>query len=416
MSIPEVFFRETIDLNRFSNAVAKKYAVTYNKVILNAAKQLRNIELRQIKAGEAVVIAPQTKKRLRAIIKQAKDSLNTWSGATARDFKKELQGITLLQRDFIVNELKKVTASGDVPINSVAISPKYAESVIMTDPTQINIFTTKQFKEDAFKRFGAGKFELTATQGSAITLPNGKTVNKAFRGIAVSSQEKLRLAIDSGAYSGETSQQIAKQLVGKLNFADLGPLSVKQLAASGGELTKIANRQIQTIVRTSVNQVQNQASQAVYAANSKIAPKYEYVATLDSRTTPICQRLDGQQFKYNKGPTPPQHFNCRSTTVPIVDFKKLQKDYPSLKEPPATALDTRPSITGRVPQGQAYGDWLLNQDRELQIKTLGSEQKVKFFKTLAGKKNSSGQKALRQIIRSDGTEKTIDQIKKEYKL
>ncbi len=72
MSIPEVFFRETIDLNRFSNAVAKKYAVTYNEVILNAAKQLRDIELRQIRAGEAVVIAPQTRKRLRAIIKTGK--------------------------------------------------------------------------------------------------------------------------------------------------------------------------------------------------------------------------------------------------------------------------------------------------------------------------------------------------------
>ena len=419
MSIPEVFFRETIDLNRFSNAVAKKYAVTYNEVILNAAKQLREIDQRQvaeIAKGGVRVIAPETRKRLRAIIKQAKDSLNTWSGATARDFKKELQGITLLQRDFIVNELKKVTASGDVPINSVAISPKYAESVIMTDPTQINIFTTEQFKEDAFKRFGAGKFELTATQGSAVTLPNGETVNKAFRGIAASSQEKLALAIRSGVFSGETTQQIARRLVGDLNFADFGPLSVKQLAASGGELTKLANHQIQTIVRTSVNQVQNQASQAVYAANSKVAPKYEYVATLDSKTTPICQRLDGEQFEYNKGPTPPQHFNCRSTTVPVVDFDGLQKKYPGLEKPPATALDTRPSITGRVPQGQAYGDWLLNQNRELQLKTLGSEQKVKFFKTLANKKGSSGQKALRQIIRSDGTEKTLDQIKKEYKL
>jgi SPP1 gp7 family putative phage head morphogenesis protein len=286
----------------------------------------------------------------------------------------------------------------------------------MTDPTQINIFTTEQFKEDAFKRFGAGKFELTATQGSAITLPNGETVNKAFRGIAASSQEKLALAIRSGVFSGETSQQIARRLVGQLNFADFGPLSVKQLAASGGELTKLANHQIQTIVRTSVNQVQNQASQAVYAANSKVAPKYEYVATLDSKTTPICQRLDGQQFEYNKGPTPPQHFNCRSTTVPVVDFDGLQEKYPGLEKPPETALDTRPSMTGRVPQGQAYGDWLLNQNRELQIKTLGNEQRVRFFKTLAGKKGSSGQKALRQIIRNDGTEKTLDQIKKEYKL
>ena len=415
MSIPEVFFRETIDLNRFSNAVAKKYAVTYNEVILNAAKRLREIDFRQRRAGEAVIIAPETRKRLRAIIKQAKDSLNTWSGATARDFKKELQGITLLQRDFIVNELKKVTSSGNVPINSVAISPKYADSFISTDPTQINIFTNKKFTEDDFIEFGAGKFELTARQGAMITLPNGQTVEKAFRGIAASSQEKLALAIRSGVFSGETTQQIARRLVGQLNFEDLDK-NVKQIAKKGGDVTKLANYQIQTIVRTSVNQVQNQASQAVYAANSKVAPKYEYVATLDSKTTPICQRLDGQQFEYNKGPTPPQHFNCRSTTVPVVDFKRLQKDYPSLEEPPATALDTRPSITGRVPQGQAYGDWLLNQDRELQIKTLGSEQKVKFFKTLAGKKDSSGQKALRQIIRTDGTEKTIDQIKKEYKL
>jgi SPP1 gp7 family putative phage head morphogenesis protein len=415
MSIPEVFFRETIDLNRFSNAVAKKYAVTYNEVILNAAKRLREIDFRQRRAGEAVIIAPQTRKRLRAIIKQAKDSLNTWSGATARDFKKELQGITLLQRDFIVNELKKVTASGDVPINSVAISPKYADSFISTDPTQINIFTNKKFTEDDFIEFGAGKFELTARQGAMITLPNGQTVEKAFRGIAASSQEKLALAIRSGVFSGETTQQIARRLVGQLNFEDLDK-NVKQIAKKGGDVTKLANYQIQTIVRTSVNQVQNQASQAVYAANSKVAPKYEYVATLDSRTTPICQRLDGEQFEYNKGPTPPQHFNCRSTTVPVVDFDGLQKEYPGLEKPPETALDTRPSMTGRVPQGQAYGDWLLDQKKELQIKTLGNEQRVRFFKTLAGKKGSSGQKALRQIIRSDGTEKTIDQIKKEYKL
>ena len=45
MSIPEVFFRETIDLNRFSNAVAKKYATTYNKIII-AAKKLKQIEIK----------------------------------------------------------------------------------------------------------------------------------------------------------------------------------------------------------------------------------------------------------------------------------------------------------------------------------------------------------------------------------
>ena len=413
MSTPEAFFRETIDLNRYSNAVAKKYAITYNEIILNAANQLKKIDLRQQAAGEAVVIAPQTRKRLRAIIKQSKDSLNKWSGATARDFKQELQGVTVLQTEFVENELKKVVKSGNIPINSVAVSPKYAESVIMTDPTQVNIFTNTKFREDDFIKFGSGKFDLTSTQGASITLPNGETVNKAFRGIATKSQEKLALAIRSGVFSGETTQQIARRMIGKLEFADLGPLSVKQLAQSGGELTKLANNQIQTIVRTSVNQVQNQASQAVYAANSKVAPKYEYVATLDSRTSPICRRLDGQKFAYNKGPTPPQHFNCRSTTVPVVDFDGLQKKYPRLEKPPVGKVVSRPSGTGRVPQGTAYGDWLLKQDKKLQVKTLGSEQKVRFFKKIA-KKEGSGQAAIRKLIRNDGSERTLDDLKRLY--
>ena len=413
MSTPEAFFRETIDLNRYSNAVAKKYAVTYNEIILNAVNELKKIDLRQQAAGEAVVIAPQTRKRLRAIIKQSKDSLNKWSSATARDFKKELQGITVLQTEFVENELKKVVKSGNIPINSVAVSPKYAESVIMTDPTQVNIFTNTKFREDDFIKFGSGKFDLTSTQGAAITLPNGETVNKAFRGIATKSQEKLALAIRSGVFSGETTQQIARRIIGKLEFGDFGPLSVKQLAQSGGELTKLANNQIQTIVRTSVNQVQNQASQAVYAANSKVAPKYEYVATLDSRTSPICRRLDGQKFAYNKGPTPPQHFNCRSTTVPVVDFDGLQKKYPSLEKPPVGKVVSRPSETGRVPQGTAYGDWLLKQDKKLQVKTLGSEQKVRFFKRIA-KKEGSGQAAIRKLIRDDGSERTLDDLKRLY--
>ncbi len=283
----------------------------------------------------------------------------------------------------------------------------------MTDPTQVNIFTNTKFREDDFIKFGSGKFDLTSTQGAAITLPNGETVNKAFRGIATKSQERLALAIRSGVFSGETTQQIARRMIGKLEFGDFGPLSVKQLAQSGGELTKLANNQIQTIVRTSVNQVQNQASQAVYAANSKVAPKYEYVATLDSRTSPICRRLDGQKFTYNQGPTPPQHFNCRSTTVPVVDFDGLQKKYPSLEKPPVGKVVTRPSSTGRVPQNTKYGDWLLQQDKKLQVKTLGNAKKVQYFKRLA-KKEGSGQKAIKKFVRDDDSERSLKDLQRIY--
>ena len=415
MSIPEVFFRETIDLNRYSNAVARKYATAYSDVIIVAAKKLKQIDLRQQAAGEGVVISPQTRKRLRAIISQAKSSLNKWSGATARDFKKELQGLAHLQTNFIQNELKKVTKSGNIPINSVAISPKYADSFVSTDPTKVNVFTSKAFKEDSFAKFGQGKFDLTATQGASMTLPNGETVEKAFRGIATRQQESLARHIRQGVFSGESTQEIARRMVGKLEFGQKG--SVRQIAQAGGELTKLANHQIQTIVRTSVNQVQNQASQAVYAANSKVAPKYEYVATLDSRTSPICRRLDGRKFAYNKGPTPPQHFNCRSTTVPVVDYAGLKKreGFKDLKAPPKGKVVTRPTGEGggRVPQDTQYGDWLLGADKKTKIKTLGNEQKVRYFERLA-KKEGSGQKAIRKMVREDGSERSLKDLERLY--
>ena len=415
MSIPEVFFRETIDLNRYSNAVSADFVRTYNDVILLSARKLNAINIRQAKAGEGVVIAPQTKKRLRAIIAQSKSSLDKWSKTSTKKMIREIEGLAKVQAGFIEGELKKAVKSGNIPINSVAVSSKYAESFVTTDPTKVNIFTSKQFTEDDFKKFGSGKFELTARQGAMQTLPNGETVEKAFRGIATRQQEGLARTIRQGVFSGESTQQIASRMIGRLEFGQRG--SVRQIAQAGGEMTKLANHQKQTIVRTAVNQVQNQASQAVYAANSKVAPKYEYVATLDSRTSAICRRLDGRKFEYNKGAVPPQHFNCRSTTVPVVDYAglKRQKGFEDLTPPPKGKVVTRPTGegTGRVPQDTQYGDWLLGQDKKLKVKTLGNEQKVRYFERLA-KKEGSGQKAIRKMIREDGSERSLKDLERLY--
>ena len=406
MSIPEVFFRETIDLNRYSNAVANKFVENYVQVIYDAAEQLVKLDIRQKAAPAGVVIAPQTRNRLRSIIAQSKASMDRWSKDTTKQMIKELEGLAKIQTGFIEGELQKAVKSGNIPINSVAVNQRYATSFVKTDPTKVNIFTSKQFTEDDFIKFGSGKFELTARQGAMMTLPNGDTVEKAFRGIAARNQELLARTIRAGVFSGESTSQIARKLVGKLNFEDT--------LKAGGQ-AKLATHQIKTIVRTSVNQVQNQASQSVYAANSKVAPKYEYVATLDSKTSSICQRLDGQKFTYNKGPTPPQHFNCRSTTVPVVDYEGLSKrqGFEGLTEPPVGKVVSRPSATGRVPQGTQYGDWLLQQDKKLQIKTLGTERKVNAFKKLA-KKEGSGHSALRKMIRNDGTELPLDKLEKLY--
>ena len=55
----------------------------------------------------------------------------------------------------------------------------------------------------------------------------------------------------------------------------------------------------------------------------------------------------------------------------------------------------------------------MQQDKKLQVKTLGTKQKVDFFKKLA-KKEGSGHAAIRKMIRNDGTELPLDKLEKIY--
>lgn len=53
--------------------------------------------------------------------------------------------------------------------------------------------------------------------------------------------------------------------------------------------------------------------------NSHDVEYFEYVAILDGRTTPICQKLNGKIFKKTDTRIlPPNHYNCRSVVVPTL--------------------------------------------------------------------------------------------------
>lgn len=301
MTVPAALYRNAIDLNRYSNKVAKDIIVVYNDIIIDAVNQLRTID---------ELAAPVKAARLRAILAQLRDSLNTWSGGSITALSTELQGLAELQTDFATEQLRKALPAGArTAVNTVEVSPQFAASVVTTDPTQIGVITLSDDLYAAVQ--GAPQtYSLTATQGTMITLPNGEVVSKAFRGIAVDQAEQFSQVVRNGLLTGETTPSIAKRLIGRLQFGDYGPLSVKQLAAAGGELTAVADNQIMALVRTSINQVANAASQQVYEANQDITKKYRYIATLDTRTSARCRALDGREFEYGKGPMPPQHFNC----------------------------------------------------------------------------------------------------------
>ena len=405
MTIPAALFRNAIDLNRYSNSVGRQVITTYNDIIIDAVNQLRTID---------ELAAPVKAARLRAILAQLKDSLNTWSGGSITALSTELQGLAELQSDFVTEQLRKALPAGArTAVNTVEISPQFAQSVVTTDPTQLNVVA---LSDDLYKsvygvealanQASTGTFNLTAAKGATITLPNGEVVSKAFRGIAVDQAEQFGQVVRNGLLTGETTSDIAKRLIGILQFGEEPSMinrTLKKIIAAGGQSTSIADNQILALVRTSINQVANAASMAVYEANQDITKKYQYVAALDTRTSAICRALDGQEFEYGKGPMPPQHFNCRSKVVAVIDYENL-----GFTPPPE---GTRASKDGQVDANINYSQWLKDQPRSVQEEVLGKD-KVVYFNKLAEKHGARD--AMAKLVRDDGSELSLNDLRKRY--
>lgn len=389
MGTPAAFYNNAVDLNRFSNKVARQIIRTYNDVILDAVAQLAVLD---------DMNAPMRAARLRAILADLKQSLDGWAGdATALSIN-ELQGLAVLQSEFVEEELRKALplAARD-QVRSLEVSAGFAQAVAMTDPTAINVVALSDDLQAAVTGAPA-TFRLTAAQGSTITLPNGKVLEKSFRGLAESNAEMFGRVVRTGFIQGKSIQRMSRELKGRLRFGQPAG-SARQIALAGGEVTKLANHQTLALVRTSVNQVANAASQASYKANQDVTKKYEYAATLDNRTSAICRALDGQVFEYGKGPTPPQHFNCRSTTVPIIDYKGLGVEPPSGGD----IIDER----------KTYGEWLAEQTAERKADILGGKSRAKIFDKFAEK--IGPMEAIRRFVREDGSEMSLADLERRLK-
>lgn len=90
----------------------------------------------------------------------------------------------------------------------------------------------------------------------------------------------------------------------------------------------VSRRHAGTVINTAAQHVANSARQATWEANNDLVRGYRWVSTLDRRTTQQCKSLDGREFEPGKGPLPPIHPNCRSTTTAIFNdaFSVLDED------------------------------------------------------------------------------------------
>lgn len=225
----------------------------------------------------------------------------------------------------------------------------------------------------------------------------GRTLREWSESIARTDVDRIIGQVRIGVVQGETNDQIARRVVG-----------TARLRRTDG-VTEITRRNAQAITRTMTNAIANQARREFFKANASVFSEEMYVSTLDSRTTPICQSLDGNRYPIGEGPIPPLHFGCRSTRIAALDDesaanrpmkrstqRQLLREYTR-----ANNLDTVTSrgalprghrgafdrfargrvreLTGTTPANVNYETFLRRQSKEFQEDVLG-KTKARLFR------------------------------------
>jgi len=368
-------FRNAIELNRYSNNVARQVIESYNDRVLDAIDELA--------AADGLSAVDQAKK-LQEILQELKIELQAWGVFSSSLMIDEMQELAVVQARFSEQELGRVVPEGeDEPVRRVPILAGFAAAVVLSDPTARGVVALSDNLQERVARRPVG--QLAA--GGAVRLPNGEVVDKAFRRIATRQAELFGLTVRNGLLSGETVRQISQRLRGRLRKGQRG--SIDRIIQAGGQMTSAANNQMRAIVRTTVTQMAVEVDQFVALANPLITNRYRYTAVLDTRTSARCRSLDGKIYEWGNGPLPPQHFNCRSRTRSI-----WRGD------------------TGRESDiREDYGEWLNKQDQATKLNVLGSGR-LKFWDRLV--RRFGPDEAIRKFVARDGTELTLEQLKRRY--
>jgi SPP1 gp7 family putative phage head morphogenesis protein len=267
----------------------------------------------------------------------------------------------------------------------------------------------------------------TAARLKAIALKDpfeGRILSEWAADMEANDLRNIRSAIQNGMVAGEDMATISRRVVG-----------TKALQGSDG-VTEMTRRSAATIARSAVIDISNRARDEFFKENADIVEMERFVATLDSRTTPICRANDGKQFPLGEGPRPILHFNCRSLRIAALDGillgdrpakpyieKDLVKQYAkdnglgdissrdALPRGTKTDFDKWKrkeirNLVGPVPASTTYNEWLKGQSNSFQSEVLG-DTKAQLFR--------DGGLSLDKFVNRNGDELTLAQLAKTEK-
>lgn len=168
------------------------------------------------------------------------------------------------------------------------------------DADKTAVDQSEKFSSDVEAALEGGIRRLSATKAieAARARPlQGKFLKDWFDDLEPAHRARITRSLRISFFEGENLSRAVRRLRSELN-----------ISANG----------LRTTIRTSNSHIASSVQDATMQANSDIADEYEWRSTLDGRTTPICQSRDGQRYPIGKGPLPPAHLQCRSTTTVIL--------------------------------------------------------------------------------------------------
>lgn len=116
----------------------------------------------------------------------------------------------------------------------------------------------------------------------------------------------------------------------------IGGTSIKELSESLQKEFEVSKNQANRLIRTEMSAIRSKATENSYKDLG--IEQYQILATLDHRTSHICQNMDTKILSmkdYRVGVTaPPFHVNCRTTTIPYIE--RLTDDGERMARDPVT--------------------------------------------------------------------------------
>lgn len=311
------------------------------------------------------------------------------------------------------SELSKILATHKVKLKQIILVKG------TTNVNSLNRALTKEIRQTYRKIYQEGMSELNKLAGVSARY-HKSTFGKALLGIykakGINDSIKVNDLIIKG--NGTFAQQITsismlqqKKIINTVKTGMTAGKALNSIALDVGKLGLLQSTvQTKTLIRTAITQTSMHVQNLTYALNDDVVKGYQYVATLDTRTSLICGRLDGKVYSLNSefAPKPPQHFNCRSTTVPIIKSadQLLNTKNNRLKKRKLANLSNarRASMNGQVPARLNYTTWLGKQTNDTKLTILGSPKRVNIF--------NQGKLKLTQFSNKEGRLISLEKLEK----